>query len=552
MPFPESVFPTSVRIEVRLDGGVTWVEIPDVLINSPISIDRGISGTTQKDRVSDTGSLSFRLNNAADNSDELLGLYSPNNVNCLEGWRVGIPVRCVITYAGEDYIVFVGVIEAIQPLSGKYRERYVTVNCTDWIEEAANSKIRGLGIQINQRSSSVFSVVAGAVVKPPPGGFNVKPGGDIFEYALDSAHEGEVNALSEFQRIAQSELGRIYVTRDGIATFEGRHHRPNVQDLFIEFTDEDFVEVEAGRGRDEIINHMEVQVHPRRVDASPTTVLFELSGTKEIKRATEVAVTVLFRDPESRATRVGGLDMVQPVPVTDYLFNTQKDGLGANITAQLTVTVVYSANGGVATIRNNGPLDGFLTKLQCRGRGVYDYETVLVKSDSEASKQKYGETGDSFDMPYQSNFGVAQDAADFMVQQSKELLTQVRSVVFWGNMSDRLMLAALTGDVSHKISLLETVIGSRAFLLTGEDEGQVQEIQAVNFFVNSVRLLILERGIIRCSWVLEPADPFQYWHLEIPGFTELGLTTRLAYGSFQLAWVLDVDQLGVGTRLADA
>lgn len=263
MPFPEQVYPSRVRVEVRLDNGVVWTEIPDVLINSPISIERGISGAGQKDRVADTGSLSFRLNNAADNSEELLGLYSPNNVNCLEGWRAGIPVRCIITYAGDDYIVFVGVIESIQPLSGKYRERYVTVNCTDWIEEAANSKIRGLGIQINQRSSAVFRVVAEAVAMQPLGGFNIKPGGDIFEYALDSAHEGKVNALSEFQRIAQSELGRVYVSREGIVVFEGRHHRPNVQDLFVEFTDEDFVEVEAGRGREDIINHTEVQVHPR-------------------------------------------------------------------------------------------------------------------------------------------------------------------------------------------------------------------------------------------------------------------------------------------------
>src|SRR3990172_2824650 len=102
-------------------------------------------------------------------------------------------------------------------------------------------------------------------------------------------------------------------------------------------------------------------------------------------------------------------------------------------------------------------------------------------------------------MPYQANFGLAQDAADFVVQQSKELLTQIRAVKFIANREDRLMLACLLGDVSKKISLTETVIGVQAFLLTGEDEGQVQQISATKFFVNAVRLEIGERGIIQCA-----------------------------------------------------
>lgn len=546
----EDVFPSSVRIEVKLSGGGTWTEIPDVQISSPIDISRGMSGTTQKDRVADTGSMKFVLNNAEDNSEGLLGLYSPNNANCLIGWRAGIPVRCVVTYNGTDYVVFVGIVEDIVPGSGKYGDRKVSVNCTDWMEEAANSKILGLDLQISQRSSKVFTVVAAGVERQPEGGYNVRPGADVFQYALDSAHEGELNAMSEFQRIAMSELGRIWVDRQGTVQFEGRHYRPNLTALFIEFTDADFVGVDAGRGRGDIINHVEVQVHPRRVDATPTTVLSELAGAKQLKKSTTDTVNLMFRDPQSRATRVGGLDMLQPVATTDYLFNTKQDGTGVDITNQLTVSVDYSANGGLATITNNGPQDGYLTKLQTRGRGIYDYETVFVTADSAASRAKYGGKDESFDMPYQSNYGVARDAAQFMLQQSKEILTQVQAVRFWANVSDRLMIAALTGDISKKISLSETVIGSSAVVLTGEDEGQVQEITAKNFFINAVQLSIGERGIIQVTWTLEPADPFTYWHLGIPGFTELNQTTRLGFGSFVAAWVLNADQLGIGTRLA--
>jgi hypothetical protein len=548
----DPVFPDEVRIEARLGNGLVWTEIPDVVLASPISIDRGNSGTTQKDRVATTGSMSFALNNAEDNSAGLLGLYSPNNPNALIGWGVGIPVRCVMDYDGVDYTLFVGVVEAIEPMSGKFRDRRVSVSCTDWMEEASRSKIRGLPLQIGERSSRVFEVVALGVERQPVGGYDIKPGADVFPYSLDSAHEGEVNAMSEFQRIAQSELGRVYVNREGTVVYEGRHFRPNLQTIFIALTDEDIVGVEAGRGREEVINHAEIEVHPRRVDATPTTVLSELAGAKKIERNTSAEVNILMRDPESRATRVGGRDMVQPVPTTDYLFNSVEDGTGIDLTSQLTVVVVFSANGGEATITNNGPQDGYLTKLQTRGRGIYDYETVQVKSDSQASKDKYGEAGFSLDMPYQANFGIAQDAADFVVQQSKELLTQIRAVRFNANREDRLMLAALTGDISNKITLQETVIGTQAFLLTGEDEGQVQQIAATKFFINAVKLDIQERRIVTCTWTLEPGDPFAYWILEVLGSTELEQTTRLAYGSFQLAWVLDFDFLGTTTRLGDS
>jgi hypothetical protein len=547
-----AVFPSSIRIEARLGNGLVWTELPDVLIKSPISISRGNEGSTQKDRVAQTGSMTFRLNNAEDNSEGLLGLYSPNNMNRLEGWGVGIPIRCVITYSGTDYVQFVGVVEAIEPTSGKFKDRQVSVSCTDWMEEAARSKIRGLPLQIGERSSRVFEVVANGVERQPVGGYDIKPGADVFPYALDSALEGEVNAMSEFQRIAQSELGRIYVSREGTVVYEGRHYRPNLQTLFGTLTDADIDGVEAGRGREDVINHAEIQVFPRRVDATPTTVLSELAGTKKIERNTDVEVNVLLRDPESRATRVGGRDMVQPVPTTDYLFNSLEDGTGTDLTGQLTVVVDFSANGGNATITNNGPQDGYLIKFQTRGRGVYDYETVQVKSDSQASKDKYGEAGFSLDMPYQANFGIAQDAADFVVQQAKELLTQIRAVRFYANNEDRLMIAALTGEISNKISLVETVIGAESFLLVGEDEGQVQEISVTKFFINSVRLEIGERGVTTCTWTLEPADPFSYWILEVTGSTELEVTTRLAYGSFQLAWVLDFDFLGTTTRLGDA
>jgi hypothetical protein len=535
--------------DARFEGVIfaQWLEIPDVQLTPAISISRGNDGTSQKDRVAETGTMSFALDNSEDNSAGLLGLYSsPNNVNVLEGWEVGIDVRCIVAYAGVDEPVFYGTIEDIVPGSGKFRERKVSVSCVDWMDEAATAKVRGLQVQLNKRSDEVFTVLINSVPRQPGGGYIAQIGGDIYPYALDNAFEGEVNVMSEFQRLVQSELGRVYVRRDGVAVFESRHKRPNLFTLSLTMTDEDIDELDTGRGRSDIINHAEVQAHPRRVDAAATSVLFTLASKPRIERNTPLTLNVLFRDPDARATRVGGTNLVQPVATTDYMFNTLESGAGTDVTSQLTVVGTFSANGGEVVVTNNGPSDGYLTKLQCRGRGIYDYETILAKADSAASKEKYGERSFPLDMPYQNDLNVAKDAAEFVVQQSKALLTQVKGVSFFANREDRLLLAALQLDVSAKIHLDETVVGNEPFTPVGED---VQEVTVVEFFINSVQMEIGERGVIKCQWALEPADPFNYWILERDGFTELGQTTRLAYGSFIAGWVLNDSVLGTGTRV---
>jgi hypothetical protein len=235
--------------------------------------------------------------------------------------------------------------------------------------------------------------------------------------------------------------------------------------------------------------------------------------------------------------------MVTPVATTDYTFNTSEDGTGTDLTTSLAVVATYYANSVKFSVTNNGSSDGYLTKLQSRGKGIYAYEALVAKGESQDSKDLYGEVGLKYDMPYQDDIRVAKDAADFIVQQSKALYTQVRAVNFITNREDRLMMAMLEQDISSKIKVEETIIGTSAFTPPGETE----TVTPTSFFINAVRLQIYERGIIRCRWTLEPADPFNYWILEKTGYTELGETTRLAYGSFVPGWILDTSELGTDT-----
>jgi hypothetical protein len=520
-----------------------FVELPDVQISQPITISRGIMGSTQRDRVAQTGTLAFQLDNSANNGAGKLGLYSLNHVNTLLGWDVGTPVRCVVTYAGVAETMFRGTVAAIDIISGKYGERKVNVHCVDWMEEAARAKVHGIPIQVNKRSDEIFTTLVLRVPQQPIA-VEAGIGGDTYPFALDNAFDAELNVMSEFQRLAQSELGYIYLKRNGTLVFEGRHKRPNALVPVETFTDADIFRLEAAAGREAIVNRAEVEAHPRRVDSVPV-VLFALNSVLRIERSTSVLVNSLYRDPQQRATRVGGLTMIVPVASTDYLFNELETGLGVDLTSQLTVSAIFGGNSAEVLVVNNGPSDGFLTKLELRGFGVYDFETILAISESAVSKTRYGCTILSLDMPYQSDIRVAQDAADFIISSSKSLLTPVQSVTVVANRSDRMMRNVLQREISERVRVMETVVGTNPIIPVGD----TVPVAALDFFIQGVELSILERGVITCTWFLAQADPYTYWILEIPGYTELGLTTRLGYGSFIAGWILGTSVLGTGTRV---
>jgi hypothetical protein len=541
---PDPVYPE--RIAVKVDLGAGYVELADVQLAAGIQVQRGIQGTGIQDRVAGPGSMSFQLDNSEHNSVGLLGYYSRNNVNCMAGWDIGAPIMLVVTFLGVEEPVFVGTIEAIEPMSGKYRDRKVSVHCVDWMDEAANAKVTGLTVQTSKRSDELLTLLLGLVTRTPTATL-IDFGADIYPYAFDNALDAEQSLMSELQTLVVCEQGYLYILRDGTLVFQSRHRRPNVFAIAETLTDADIFDLDTGRGREEIVNKATVVSHPRHVDPDATTVLYTCPDVPSIPRGVSQEFNALYRDPTAKATRVGCVQLTSPVATTDFTFNTQDDGLGTDITAQLTVTVLDnggqgSANSATVQVSNAGPLDGYLTKFQLRGKGIYDYNTAQMTSESAASITEYGENSTTIDMPYQSDSTVAGDVAAYIVQQGKGLLTQISSVTFCGNQEERLMRSALQVDIGDKIELSETMVGTAGIVPPGE----TLPVVVTKFFIQAVGLRIQE-DVIWCTWTVTPADAFTYWVLDKTGYTELDLTTRLASGSFFAGWIVGQSTLATDT-----
>lgn len=524
----------SFAIDLELDGeGNGWTSVDDdVLMVVPRSLDYGIDGSLPTDRVAKTGTASFALDNSESNSEGIRGLYTPGGVNALAGFQLGIGVRISIVYGSNPpRPKWQGVIDAVEPLPGIYGLRQTIVHCVDYMDEAARANTRNIPVQTNKRSDQLFSLLLAAIVRQPPA-TEIGFGMEEYSHAFDNSRDEGLAILTEWSRLADSELGYIYIksseTQAGIMTFEDRRRRGVVSDPVASFNG--FHALSAVQSRNAITNRVQVKTHPRYVDADLVPI-FRLDKALEIPVGTSQTFRAPFTDQSQRRSRIGAIYKEQPVAGTDFEFNTLEDGTGSVISGQLTVTLGAGGNTVDVTVTNNGPYDGFLLEgFQIRGLGVYDEGEVILTAEDAASQAEFGENLLTVDMPYQSDLKVAQNAAYYLLSLSKSQ-TSVEEISFIANSSHELMQQAIAREISDRIRITDE--------MTGID---------TDFFINGISLDIDSEGVLRCTWIVTPADTQQYLILDHATLGQLD-EEKLAYGLWNRYWIYGTSVLDTDTNL---
>lgn len=523
------------KVELELQGrGNGWTDITaDVL--SPIRISYGIQGAGPTDRTAGAGTCRLELNNSERNSAQRVGYYSPGNGNARAGFALGIRVRVQFQDPATAtwHVKHIGSIATVTPQPGRYGPRRVIVESTDWMDEAARSTVAGLATQINKRSDEIIDLLIGNVPRTPEAE-SIATGADTYAYALDTARDDRANpVLQEIARVTLSELGYFYQKGDGTVVFEARFDRANTTDAVT--LQDDMQALQVTSSRDELLTRVQVVTHPRTVDSS-TVVLYRLQSVTEVPVDGSITLLGPYTDPNNRASRVGGTQMVTPVATTDYLMNSAADGTGTNLTASMAVTASLGGNGVRWEITNNSGVVAYITKLQARGKGVYDFETTVAEAEDAALSAEFGEQVAVIDLPYQSDPAVGHSTADYLLglygpqeigiwalgtAGSSELgvTTQLsyfnRSSVGSVRVAPRtaaLQTQILAREVGDRIGLEETVTGV-----------------ASSFYIQAVQLEVTAPGTPVVTWTLAPADTQAYWALGDAGYSELGNTTWLAF-----------------------
>jgi hypothetical protein len=527
-------------------GGSSWVSIQDVRAMVPPVLEYGIRGSDPSGAVADAGALTFALNNAAGNAARILGWYSPLNAIKRGGFDFNIPVRLVLTYRGLARYKFYGRLGNINVVPGAYDDRLVYCTAKDILDDYAEMPAPALDAQFNKRGDELLELLLNALpTDQQPAMRAVEPGLDVHPIAFDTIHEESMTMREALNQLCLTDFGRLYMigtttAPGGLLAYRNRHSAALTSGVAIALDDTSIVRgspVMPGT-RDDLVSKVQVTVHPVRRDTGGGTVLYELQTTQTRVQPGETNQSIFgpYRDPDTSSTaeRVGGTDMVQPVAAVDYTMNSDPDG-GADLTANFTVFAEYSATSVRFHITNHGAVAGYVTKLQCRGNGIYRYPTVIEREVDPivadrlfepilgvgdhppvGDRRKYGQRVLKIDMPFQTNVNVGQSIAQYLANILSQPLARVSAVTFLANRSPALMLAALDREPGDRISVTERVSG-----LAGQE-----------FIINGVRLEMQPTSgpvLIWCTWYLEPADSTKYWFLGTPGASELGVSTVLGF-----------------------
>jgi len=518
----------TVVMECELAGaGSGWTDITaDTRIGvQAIEIEYGIGGSGPLDRIANTGTMSWAMDNSTGNSGGVQGYYSPGHANVRAGWDLGIVARIKITYSGTTYYKFRGTLIDVQPDAGQYQRQSVLCSAVDWIDEAARSKIKGITIQENQRSDQLVSTIVTNSVARQPAATSFNTGQSTFSFALDNLLDGQTAVLRALSDVTVSELGYLYVkgdtTQGGTLKFEDRHARPKFGAAVGSF-DNTMVDFDTVRSRADLINRIYVVVHPRTVGGS-AEVLYELTTTESvpsIAAGDTIKITALFKAKTAAGDamdyRIAGKTITPPASGTDWIANAASDGSSTNLTTSVTVThSVTAANAIELSIENAAAVTAYITTLQVRGVAVTDVsETVITKADS-SSQTTYGEIDARVDMKYESNTGeFTNNLASWLLESYKDPRYVIKQMSIVGNASGALMTQALAREPGDKITVAEAMSGIA---------------ETSSYFINGVRLTVKTGGMIRTSWVLSPAESQSFWILQTVGASELGLTTRLGF-----------------------
>jgi len=439
------------------------------------------------------------------------------------------------------------------------------VKVLDYMEQMA---IHQLDLPTYTTDKRLEQVVALILANMPiqPLSVSYGTGRSTFKSVFDTLHD-KTRAMQEVSKATLSELGYVYIKQttdsDEVLTVENRGLRsgkalaqvsvigsptadtritqagdtritqagdtrilqPTTTTVDAVF-DNNYREIEV-KHAESYYNQVDSKAYPRKVDTSDV-VLFALERPLEIGANQTVTMKGRFRDPNQEAQTVAALSTVTPVPGTDYIFNTEEDESGSNITSDLEVTAVYGANGVDYTLTNTGAITGYVTQLQARGKGVYIYRPVEILREDEALVANDGARTLNLDLPYQDDPLQTTDIATALLAKYKQKYTAIQSVTFVANKDVVSNPAAPSGTFYQDLlinAFLDLQIGDK-IKVVAPSVGIEQDC-----FIQSIDFTITSGDIVTYTYGLQDSmyETYETWILGDSTYGVLGTTTILGY-----------------------
>ena len=331
-------------------------------------------------------------------------------------------------------------------------------------------------------------------------------------------------ALEALREVEDTEAGYIGESKDGKIVFEDRDHRLSGTHITSQatFTDNStgtlfFFMVEQDDPLKAIYNTFEAEIS--RFTTGTSTVLWVMAQTGSASPlirngAGTLRVEAQFPNKASSPTAVAVVSWTALSATTDYTVNTQADGAGTDITANIVATLGGNTFGQSATIllTNNDAQNGYVTTLQVRGVPLLTEYKTNVRVEDSTSQTSFGRKTYRNPAPHIPTVEEGNDWGAFQVSIYKDAL-QIIHLSVNANRDSTHMTQVLERDISDQITVNAT----------GRSDLGFSNI----FFVEHEHHRITADRTHWVTWDLSPATGYGgFWVLNT---SELGTRTRLGY-----------------------
>jgi hypothetical protein len=337
-----------------------------------------------------------KLEGIWENSD---GRYDPYNTtspmypNILPGRLFRLRVR---TPSGNLYPVMAGMISDIQPNSRGARQARVSG------EDGVRFLRQSVSMEVNQnyRTDQAIADILNSIGWPLAWGSDLDIGVDVRPYWWADKR----SAYMEIYDLVNSELGQFFLAADGKATFRNRNA---AETIAASLTGTNFLQgIDVAQPWEVVRNTVRVWVYPR-VLVSAT----EIWRYREIPSIAAGGSLEIWADFTYNSKSVPAKTVTTPVATTDYTANSQSDGLGTNLTANISITITDFSQSAKLVITNNGGTTAYLTLMKLRGDVIDLPNATYQEAVSGAAINQTFE----LDLPWIQSTMVAVGFADYLL-----------------------------------------------------------------------------------------------------------------------------------------
>ena len=384
-------------LDIDWDNDGAWSGENDAWKLSALSVERGRRYYIRADgkgfETQDTG----KLDGIWENDD---GRYDPYNTgsplypNILPGRLFRLRVR---TPAGNLYNVMAGMISDIRPDSGGSKQaRVMGEDGVRFLRQSVSQ-----AVQVNYRTDQAITAMLGAIGWPAAWGSDLDVGVDVRPYWWVDKR----SAYMEIYDLVNSELGQFYLAADGKATFTNRNA---AESIAATLDGTNFLQgIEVAQPWEVVRNTVRVWVYPRVLVSA--TEIWRYQEIPSIGAGASLEVWADFKyDNES----VPAKTVTTPVATTDYLANSQSDGGGTNLTADISIAITKFSKSAKLVITNNGGTTAYLTLMKLRGDVIHSPNATY--QEAAASATAVNQTFE-LDLPWIQSTTVAVGFADYLL-----------------------------------------------------------------------------------------------------------------------------------------